>query len=88
MSDDRTEAPKYYEVGLSDEEAEAYSIGVREGARVFAGQQEQLREALVFARNELHRALLERGSTVGYRGAFDRINAALAASPEPEGEDQ
>lgn len=42
-----------------------------------------LTEALIFARSELHRALLERGSTVGYRASFARINAALAICEEP-----
>lgn len=66
------DALKYYEVGLSDEEAEAYSIGVREGARVLEGQQEQLREALA--------------GVMGFapsKRQWDAARAALAASPEP-----
>lgn len=36
-------------------------------------------EALVLARDALHRCCLERGSTEGYRAAFTAINAALRA---------
>jgi hypothetical protein len=39
---------------------------------------DQLREALVIARESLHDLCLERGSTDQYRGVFDGINAALA----------
>jgi hypothetical protein len=39
------------------------------------------RDALIAARDALHRLCLERGSTDGYGVAFERINAALAATP-------
>lgn len=48
-----------------------------------SGEAEGLRDALIFARSELHRAMLERRSTVGYRESFARINAALAEHPKP-----
>jgi hypothetical protein len=47
-------------------------------AREYSKQREEkLRDALIFARSELHRALLERGSTDSYGASFEQINVAL-----------
>ena len=46
--------------------------------RALGEESEGLREALIFARSELHRAMLERRSTAGYGESFKRINASLS----------
>lgn len=64
---------------------EGFEAGWGAGREYSKQREEKLREVLLFARGELHRALLERGSTDGYSASFGRINAALAENGDSDG---